>query len=171
MGRRLDSPVCTAAVVRDHWLLRGSGIRGLVLGVVVARWTSASADSLCLASLSGTVVTTHLGPKDGCRISDIRPRPGPSLWSRRRSTPRDRRWTADHRAAPADHLGSACWSTARSPPTKSRSHDTANRPRGIDVGRHLESLHEAIYWLSRPGTAEAVAAADPEYATGDHLAR
>ncbi|AHD24119.1 antitoxin (plasmid) [Rhodococcus pyridinivorans SB3094] len=30
----------------------------------------------------------------------------------------------------------------------------------------LESLHETIYWLSRPGTAESVAAADREYAAG-----
>ncbi|QDC12700.1 type II toxin-antitoxin system Phd/YefM family antitoxin [Rhodococcus ruber] len=30
----------------------------------------------------------------------------------------------------------------------------------------LESLHETIYWLSRPGTAEAVAIADREYAAG-----
>lgn len=30
----------------------------------------------------------------------------------------------------------------------------------------LESLHETIYWLSRPGTAEAVAVADREYAVG-----
>ena len=31
----------------------------------------------------------------------------------------------------------------------------------------LESLHETIYWLSRPGTADAVAAADREYAAGE----
>ena len=31
----------------------------------------------------------------------------------------------------------------------------------------LESLHETIYWLSRPGTAEAVTAADREYADGE----
>ncbi|KOS57720.1 type II toxin-antitoxin system Phd/YefM family antitoxin [Rhodococcus rhodochrous] len=30
----------------------------------------------------------------------------------------------------------------------------------------LESLHETIYWLSRPGTAESVAVADREYAAG-----
>ncbi|MXP20273.1 type II toxin-antitoxin system prevent-host-death family antitoxin [Gordonia sp. HNM0687] len=30
----------------------------------------------------------------------------------------------------------------------------------------LESLHETIYWLSRRGTAEAVAAADDESAAG-----
>lgn len=30
----------------------------------------------------------------------------------------------------------------------------------------LESLHETIYWLSRAGTAEAVAEADREYAAG-----
>lgn len=28
----------------------------------------------------------------------------------------------------------------------------------------LESLHETIHWLSRPGTAEAVTVADTEYA-------
>ncbi len=30
----------------------------------------------------------------------------------------------------------------------------------------LESLHETIYWLSRPGTYEAVADADSEYTAG-----
>ncbi|MDH3013835.1 type II toxin-antitoxin system Phd/YefM family antitoxin [Gordonia alkanivorans] len=30
----------------------------------------------------------------------------------------------------------------------------------------LESLHETIYWLSRAGIREAVAAADVEYAAG-----
>lgn len=30
----------------------------------------------------------------------------------------------------------------------------------------LESLHETIYWLSRPGTSEAAAEADGEYAAG-----
>ena len=30
----------------------------------------------------------------------------------------------------------------------------------------LESLHETIYWLSRAGTREAVAAADVEYTSG-----
>lgn len=30
----------------------------------------------------------------------------------------------------------------------------------------LESLQETIYWLSRPGTSEAVTEADREYAAG-----
>jgi antitoxin YefM len=33
----------------------------------------------------------------------------------------------------------------------------------------LESLHETLYWLSRHGTAEAVAAADREYVEGRTL--
>ncbi len=33
----------------------------------------------------------------------------------------------------------------------------------------LESLHETIYWLSRAGTRDAVAAADAEYAAGQTI--
>jgi antitoxin YefM len=33
----------------------------------------------------------------------------------------------------------------------------------------LESLHESLYWLSRPGTLEDVAEAQREYASGETL--
>ncbi|MEE4023989.1 type II toxin-antitoxin system Phd/YefM family antitoxin [Gordonia sp. PKS22-38] len=33
----------------------------------------------------------------------------------------------------------------------------------------LESLHETIYWLSRRGTPEAIAAADDEHASGETI--
>lgn len=33
----------------------------------------------------------------------------------------------------------------------------------------LESLHETIYWLSRAGTRDAVAAADVEYAASQTI--
>jgi len=31
----------------------------------------------------------------------------------------------------------------------------------------LESLHETLYWLSKPGTRESVAAAEREYDAGE----
>jgi prevent-host-death family protein len=31
----------------------------------------------------------------------------------------------------------------------------------------LESLHETLYWLSKPGIRESIAAAEREYATGE----
>jgi len=33
----------------------------------------------------------------------------------------------------------------------------------------LESLHETLYWLSRPGIRESVAAAEREYAAGETI--
>jgi prevent-host-death family protein len=33
----------------------------------------------------------------------------------------------------------------------------------------LESLHETIYWLSRAGTRDDIAAADAEYGAGDTI--
>jgi PHD/YefM family antitoxin component YafN of YafNO toxin-antitoxin module len=33
----------------------------------------------------------------------------------------------------------------------------------------LESLHETLFWLSRPGIRESVAAAEREYAAGETI--
>ena len=33
----------------------------------------------------------------------------------------------------------------------------------------LESLHETLYWLSRPGIRESIAQAEREYATGETI--